>query len=115
MSKTLAALAWTESSAGGVVSSGDPSYGIYQAYLPTVLNRLKLKNDPIIYNLIKNKLINEESFSTAHAISELIFWKTRRTTWFSTGASYNGGYRHDSNLPQQYANKIYRRVTYSRH
>jgi hypothetical protein len=110
MEQTLTALAWTESSAGLFLGSGDPSYGVYQAYLPTVINRLDLDYDPIIHNLLKHELKNNESFYTAHAITEILFWKKRRVLWWSTWASYNGGYRYENDAPQRYASKIYKRA-----
>lgn len=110
MERTLTALAWTESSAGLFLGSGDPSYGVYQAYLPTILNRLKLKYDPIVHNLLKDELKTNESFYTAHAISEILYWKERRVVWWSTWASYNGGYRYENDAPQRYAKKIYKRA-----
>lgn len=110
MENTLAALAWTESSAGLFLGSGDPAYGVYQAYIPTVVNRLNLKYDPIVHNLLKEELKNNEAFYTAHAISEVLFWKKRRDIWWNTWASYNGGYRYDKYYPQQYAKKIFSRI-----
>jgi len=110
MENTLTALAWTESSAGRFLGSGDPSYGVYQAYIPTVVNRLKLKHDPIVHNLLKVELKHNEAFYTAHAITEVLYWKERRDIWWNTWASYNGGYRYEHYYPQQYAKKIYERI-----
>lgn len=110
MELTLTALAWTESSAGKQLGSGDPAFGVYQAYLPTILNRLKLSHDPIVTNHISSRLKKEEAFYTAHAISEILFWKERRNIWWNTWASYNGGYRFEKYMPQKYASKIHKRT-----
>jgi hypothetical protein len=110
MELTLTAMAWTESSAGKKLGSGDPAFGVYQAYLPTIRNRLNLPIDHIVTSHLSDRLKEDESFYTAHAITELLFWKKKRKIWWNVWASYNGGYRFDQYMPQKYALKIYQRT-----
>lgn len=104
---TLPAIAWEESSAGkNLLNYKDPSAGAYQVYAATALSREGLKLNHYNKNNILLELATNEVKSTAHAISELLFWVDNRSNWNDVWASYNGGKNYKEKDASDYAKRI---------
>lgn len=108
MKYTLMALAIKESSLGkNLINSKSNDYGLFQCNIKSVLNRQKVKDTSYNRKYFASKLIKDVGFATANAIIEIEYWqKVHNKNWVKTWASYNTGWRYNSNTGLKYASSV---------
>ena len=109
MKYTLMALAIKESSVGkNLVNPISNDYGLFQSNIKSVIKRQKVSDT--IYNrrYFANKLVYDVGFSTANAIVEIDYWKkVHKNNWIKIWASYNTGWKYNSDIGIQYATSVF--------
>jgi hypothetical protein len=109
MKYTLMALAIKESSIGkNQINSKSNDYGLFQSNIKSVLKRQKVKDTLYNRKYFAQKLIDDVGFATANAIIEIEYWqKVHKKNWVKTWASYNTGWRYNSNTGLKYATSVF--------
>ena len=109
MKYTLMALAIKESSIGkNQINSKSNDYGLFQSNIKSVLKRQKVKDTLYNRKYFAQKLIDDVGFATADAIIEIEYWqKVHKKNWVKTWASYNTGWRYNSNTGLKYATSVF--------
>ncbi|MFC3847284.1 hypothetical protein ACFOPX_01875 [Helicobacter baculiformis] len=106
----LAAIAWKESCAGMYrVNFGDPSAGIYHAYIPSVLKLYNERDTRFMQNVYGDLLIRDKAFASKVALDTLISWRrTHKGDLKNMIKSYHKGLRWQKNdYLNQGANEYY--------
>lgn len=110
---SLAAIVWQESGAGKwLINVQEHSYGPFQINLKTAIRRTgDGLLSPFQQNVLATSLLDLR-FASTYAIQELEYWQSvhGREHWRSIWASYNGGWRYGSPLPQRYADNIINKI-----
>jgi len=104
---TLTAIAWQESRFGKyVINLNDPSCGVFHIMPRSLIMRTSLDNTSWNRSRLCERLIIDNEFSLSAAILELKYWqnlyiskkyKDKVSIWRHMVASYNGGYRANTN------------------
>ena len=109
MKYTLMAIAIKESSIGkNLINPISNDYGLFQSNIKSVIKRQKVSDT--IYNrrYFANKLVYDVGFSTANAIVEIDYWKkVHKNNWIKIWASYNTGWKYNSDIGIQYATSVF--------
>ena len=109
MKYTLMAIALKESSIGkNLINPISNDYGLFQSNIKSVIKRQKVSDT--IYNrrYFANKLVYDVGFSTANAIVEIDYWKkVHKNNWIKIWASYNTGWKYNSDIGIQYATSVF--------
>lgn len=109
MKYTLMALAIKESSVGkNQINLISNDFGLFQSNIKSVIKRQKVSDT--IYNrrYFANKLVYDVGFSTANAIVEIDYWKkVHKNNWIKIWASYNTGWKYNSDIGIQYATSVF--------
>ncbi len=95
----LAAIAWKESCAGMYrVNFGDPSAGIYHAYIPSVLKLYNERDTRFMQNVYGDLLIRDKAFASKVALDMLVSWRrTHNGDLKNMIKSYHKGLRWQKN------------------
>jgi hypothetical protein len=109
MKYTLMAIAIKESSVGKKqVNDFSNDYGLFQSNIKSVLRRQYVEDNYYNRRYFAYKLLNDVAFSTANAIVEIDYWREiHKENWVKVWASYNAGWRYNSNVGVLYANSIF--------
>ncbi|MDD3008237.1 MAG: transglycosylase SLT domain-containing protein [Arcobacter sp.] len=109
MKYTLMAIAIKESSVGKKqVNDFSNDYGLFQSNIKSVLRRQYVEDNDYNRRYFAYKLLNDVAFSTANAIVEIDYWREiHKENWVKVWASYNAGWRYNSNVGVLYANSIF--------
>jgi len=109
MKYTLMAIAIKESSVGKKqINFESNDYGLFQSNIKSVLRRQYVEDNYYNRRYFAYKLLNDVAFSTANAIVEIDYWREiHKDNWVKVWASYNTGWRYNSNLGVIYANSIF--------
>ena len=109
MKYTLMAIAIKESSVGkNLVNSVSNDYGLFQANIKSVIRRQKVEDTITNRRYFAQKLVYDVGFSTANAIVEIDYWKkVHKDNWMKIWASYNTGWRYNSNTGVKYATSVF--------
>ncbi len=112
---SLAAIAWKESLAGEyLINVNDPSFGVHHILIDTAAKRAKVKGIDI--NKLAMSIMGDIKLSASFAVQELLFWKSelegKEKTWNNIWAAYNGGYRYDKKVPQEYSKDIKSKISW---
>ena len=109
MKYTLMAIALKESSIGkNLINPISNDYGLFQSNIKSVIKRQKVSDT--IYNrrYFANKFVYDVGFSTANAIVEIDYWKkVHKNNWIKIWASYNTGWKYNSDIGIQYATSVF--------
>lgn len=109
MKYTLMAIALKESSIGkNLINPISNDYGLFQSNIKSVIKRQKVSDT--IYNrrYFANKLVYDVGFSTANSIVEIDYWKkVHKNNWIKIWASYNTGWKYNSDIGIQYATSVF--------
>ena len=109
MKYTLMAIALKESSIGkNLINPISNDYGLFQSNIKSVIKRQKVSDT--IYNrrYFANKLVYDVGFSTENAIVEIDYWKkVHKNNWIKIWASYNTGWKYNSDIGIQYATSVF--------
>ncbi|WP_121021595.1 hypothetical protein [Helicobacter vulpis] len=109
----LAAIAWKESCAGMYrVNFGDPSAGIYHAYIPSVLKLYNERDTRFMQNVYGDLLIRDKAFASKVALDMLVSWRrTHKGDLKNMIKSYHKGLRWQKNdYLNQSANEYYQDI-----
>lgn len=109
MQYTLMAIVIKESNLGKEqINRKSKDYGPFQANIKTILSRQKVEDTKENRLYFAKKLLNDVGFATANAIIELNYWKkVHRNNWPKIWASYNTGFKYESNTGVKYASSIF--------
>ncbi|WP_120946055.1 MULTISPECIES: hypothetical protein [Helicobacter] len=109
----LAAIAWKESCAGMYrINFGDPSAGIYHAYIPNVLKLYNERDTRFMQNVYGDLLIRDKAFASKVALDTLISWRrTHKGDLKNMIKSYHKGLRwQKSDYLNQSADEYYQDI-----
>ncbi|CAM2921325.1 hypothetical protein [Helicobacter felis] len=101
----MAAIAWKESCAGMYrVNFGDPSAGIYHAYIPAVIKLYNERDTRFMQNVYGDMLIRDRAFASKVALDMLVSWRrTYKGNLKDMIKSYHKGLRWQKN---DYLNQV---------
>lgn len=108
LSWSLMAIVWKESRAGKWnINLQDPSVCPFMININTAIRRTELKDTGFNRNVLAQELMDDFRLCTAHAVTELTYWRAKYgNNWRQIWSSYNGGYNNSSPAAQKYAQDI---------
>ena len=109
MKYTLMALAVKESSIGrNQINLISNDFGLFQSNIKSVLRRQKVPDNLYNRRYFAQKLLYDVGFATANAIVEIDYWKkVHKNNWVKVWASYNTGWKYNSNTGLDYASSVF--------
>ena len=109
MKYTLMALAIKESSIGkNQINLISNDFGLFQSNIKSVLRRQKVPDNLYNRRYFAQKLLYDVGFATANAIVEIDYWKkVHKNNWVKVWASYNTGWKYNSNTGLDYASSVF--------
>ncbi len=102
LGNTMAAIAWTESTAGKYRINPDSNdYGVMHNNIKTAANRRGVKGYYATRALMTELVVNDQ-LSMELALEELMYWDKHTDSWASMVSAYNNGwaYEHGTNHTQ---------------
>ena len=96
LGNTMAAIAWTESTAGKYkVNTHSKDFGVMQNNIKTAVARRNVQGRYATKELITQLVVNDQ-LSIDLALEELLYWKTHTDSWANMVSAYNNGwaYKH---------------------
>ncbi|MGL5324019.1 MAG: hypothetical protein ACRC91_04750 [Aeromonas sp.] len=116
MGWTMAAIAWSESSAGKrPVNWNDPSFGVYHVLLKNAAHYegVDISNNPLQALSIAARLVYDHDYAAKQSFEVLAFWhKYHEGDWHKTWASYNEGFNWSGEKGRTYSVSINKKIKY---
>lgn len=98
---TMAAITLHESHAGevlvGINKGRHNDYGMMMINVASAASRLEINNH-YKRNILASRLVTDKKFNAQMALTELLYWQERRSSWKGVVAGYNAGYNKEHGL-----------------